>query len=75
MNQDNKDRLLWGAKMLGLVAWLVLTIMTVAGVWNYNPERTIKVVAGLLGAWNVALIVIAYLNVNKGGKQPAPSEA
>ena len=65
MNKDNKDRLIWGAKMLALVAWLGLTAMTVAGVWNYNPEKTICVVAGILSAWNVALAVRGIIKVNK----------
>lgn len=63
MNEDNKERLIMGAKVCGLFAWMLLTIATVAGVLNYNPERTIKVFAGILGAWNAAIIVWLFLKV------------
>lgn len=47
----NNNIIVW-AKRVALVLYAILTIATCAGVWNYCPEATIKVFAGLLFAAN-----------------------
>lgn len=58
MNEDNKNRMLWGAKVFALVIYVILTIATCAGVWNFCPEPFVKWCAGFLFAANG---LIAYL--------------
>lgn len=48
---DKKELIYW-AKIVCLFLYGLLTIITCAGVWNYNPEGFVKVCAGLLFAAN-----------------------
>lgn len=65
MDQDNKLRLVFGLKMLALVIYAVLTAITCAGVWNYNPEGFIKWCALAMGLCNGALAVKYYLRLKR----------
>ncbi len=48
---DKKEIIYW-AKIVCLYLYAMLTIITCAGVWNYNPEGFVKVCAGFLFAAN-----------------------
>lgn len=48
----NKKEILYWAKIVCLLLYAMLTIITCAGVWNYNPEDFVKVCAGFLFAAN-----------------------
>lgn len=52
MNNDNKNRIIEGAKKVALVAYALLTIAVCAGVWNFCPEKAVCWGAGLLLACN-----------------------
>ena len=60
MTPENKNRMLWGAKVFALVIYVFLTIATCAGVWNFCKEPLVNWAAGILMAVNaVAIYVIA----------------
>lgn len=42
METDNKLRLAYGLKIAALAIWAMLTIITCAGVWNFDPEGFVK---------------------------------
>lgn len=48
MNTENKNRLIYGLKMLGLFVLALLTIIVCVGVWNAKGEAFAEVCAGLL---------------------------
>lgn len=48
MEQDNKNRVVWGLEVAALVLYVLITIATCAGVWNFCPEKFVKVLAGIL---------------------------
>lgn len=48
---EKKEFIYW-AKIVCLFLYGMLTIVTCAGVWNYNPEGFVKLCAGLLLAAN-----------------------
>lgn len=60
MDNDNKNRLIEGAKKLALIVYGVLTIGVCAGVWNYCPEKTVCLWALVLGLANFAGIVVLW---------------
>ena len=60
MTDDNKNRLIEGAKKLALIVYGVLTIAVCAGVWNYCPEKTVCLWALVLGLANFAGIVVLW---------------
>ena len=55
-----------GLKVLGLAIYGILTIMTCAGVWNYNPEGFIKWCALALGLCNAGVIVYLAKTIKTG---------
>ena len=57
MNNDNKNRMSVGAKRIALAVYALLTIATCAGVWNFCPEKTVKIGAVLLFLCNAISIV------------------
>lgn len=57
MDNDNKNRLIEGAKKLALIVYALLTIITCAGVWNYCPETTVNILSTALLACNGLAIV------------------
>lgn len=60
MEQDNKNRIVKGAKILALTLFALITIATCVGVWNFCKEPLVKWCAGILMAVNaVAIYVIA----------------
>ena len=74
MNNDNKNRILMGLRMLALVIWLVLVIITCAGVWNFDKEEGfVRWCAFLLMAVN--LCAIGYLFVKFRKEDRANSKA
>jgi len=52
MTEDNKNRIAMGITVVLMVIWGLLTIATCAGVWNYCPEKSVKVFSILLMAFN-----------------------
>jgi len=58
MNNDNKIRVMKGIKVIALVIYGILTIATCAGVWNFCPEKAVKVFAGLLLCANALVIYV-----------------
>lgn len=53
---DNKDRLIKGAKVLGLAIWGMAVIATCAAVWNAAAPGIICVAAGatmLTSGWSI----------------------
>ena len=65
MNNENKTRIIYGIKMLALVLYIILTIITCAGVWNYNPEGFVKWCAFALAICNGILSVKYFLRLRK----------
>ena len=65
MNDENKNRLVFGLKVVALVLFIGLTIITCAGVWNYNPEGFVKWCALALAICNGYLAVKYYLKIKK----------
>ena len=63
MDPSNKMRLVLGLKMLALVIYCGLTIITCDGVWNFNPEGFVKWCALALGLCNAFLAVKYYLRL------------
>lgn len=60
MEQDNKKRIVKGAKILALTLFAIITIANCVGVWYFCPESFVKWCAGILMAVNaVAIYVIA----------------
>ena len=57
MNDQNKTIIrAWLAKV-GLAVYLILTIATCAGVWNFCQETAVKVMAGAVLLCNVFIVV------------------
>lgn len=56
MNEDNKKRLIKGAKVAGLAIGALMTIATVSAVLNFCPVVAGKVVAVLTGLANAFAI-------------------
>lgn len=65
MNEDNKNRMLWGAKVFALVIYVILTIATCAGVWNFCKEPLVNWAAGILMAANGFIAYLAFRQVYK----------
>lgn len=65
MNERNKLSLSLFAKIAALVVWLVLTIITCAGNWNYNTEGFVKVCTFILFAINIAAIGYLFVKWRK----------
>jgi hypothetical protein len=65
MNEQNKNNLKLGLKKLALIVYAFLTIGTCAGVWNYCPETTVKVLAGILFVCNGFAIVRLWKKTDK----------
>lgn len=60
MEQDNKNRIAKGEKILALSLFALITIATCVGVWNFCKEPLVKWCAGIFMAVNaVAIYVIA----------------
>lgn len=57
MTDQNKNNLKEGLVKIALIVYALLTIITCAGVWNYCPEDTVKMLAGVLFACNGLAIV------------------
>ena len=55
-----------GLKVVLLAIYGILTIMTCAGVWNYNPEGFIKWCALALGLCNAGVIVYLAKTIKTG---------
>lgn len=69
MNNDNKNRILKGLRMLALVIWLVLVIITCAGVWNFDKEEGfVRWCAFLLMAVNLFAISYLFVKFRKDGQ-------
>lgn len=60
MNEDNKNRIIWGLKVLALGLYCLLTIAVCAGVWNHCDEKevclgaVVLLIANGLLAWRYA---------------------
>lgn len=65
METDNKLRLAYGLKIFALAIWAVLTIITCAGVWNFNPEGFVKWAALALLICNGLVIFFYGKRLNK----------
>ena len=65
MNEQNKENVSWGVKVLMLFIWALLTIATCAGVWSFCPEFFVKILAGGLFASNGFAIYKLGKKVNK----------
>ena len=52
MNDQNKNNVSTGLKKPALAIWALLTAATCAGVWNFCPEKSVKIAAGVLLACN-----------------------
>lgn len=62
METDNKLRLAYGLKIAALAIWALLTIITCAGVWNFNPEGFVK--------WSaLALLIVNFVFIIVLGKK------
>jgi Pyruvate/2-oxoacid:ferredoxin oxidoreductase delta subunit len=53
---NNKSRIAKGVKIIALVIYGMLTIATCAGVWNFCPERAVKLFSAALFAANGGVI-------------------
>lgn len=60
MSERNKIEIAFFAKMLGLLVWLMLVIITCSGVWNFDKESFVCWCAVLLMAINVGAIVYLF---------------
>lgn len=60
---DNKLRVVLGLKMLALLIYIGLTIITCVGVWNFNPEGFVKWCALALAICNGILAVKYYIRL------------
>ena len=69
MNEENKNRLAFGLKVLLLVLYVLLTIVTCVGVWNYNQEQFVKTCAVALSVCNLGLAVLYYKKIDKDYKK------
>ena len=65
MTPENKNRMLWGAKVIALIIYVILTIATCAGVWNFCPEPFVKWCAGLLFAANGFIAYLTFKWIRK----------
>ena len=65
METDNKIRLAYGLKIAALAIWAMLTIITCAGVWNFNPEGFVKWAALALLICNGIVIYCFGKRLNK----------
>lgn len=63
---DNQSRIAKGIKVVLLAIYGILTIMTCAGVWNFNPEGFIKWCALALGLCNAGVIVYLAKTIKTG---------
>ena len=45
---NNKSRIAKGVKIIALITYGMLTIATCAGVWNFCPERAVKLFSAAL---------------------------
>ena len=50
---------------VALVIYALITIAVCAGVWNFCPVRTVKVLAGVLLAANAVVVVKWYKNIRR----------
>lgn len=69
MNEKNKARWVYDLKMIAILMWMVLTVITCVGVWNYNPEGFVKWCALALALCNGVIAVKYYLRL-KADNQP-----
>lgn len=65
METDNKLRLAYWLKVFVLGLWGLFTIITCAGVWNYNQEGFVKWTAFLLMICNGVVIYFFIRRLNK----------
>ena len=65
MTDDNRTRLIKAAKIVALVLWAGMTIITCSGVWNFCTEPFVNWVAGGLLATNGFAIYKKFKNVYK----------
>ena len=65
METDNKLRLAYGLKIAALAIWAMLTIITCAGVWNFDPEGFVKWAALALLICNGLVIFFYGKRLNK----------
>ena len=56
MSNENKDRLILGLKIIGLIVVAILTVIVCAGVWNARGEVFAQVCAGILIVANVIVL-------------------
>lgn len=71
MNEDNKNRIIWGLKVLALVIYCLLTIAVCAGVWNYCAEKEVCLGAGVLLIANGLLAWRYARRIGQDGKAAA----
>ena len=50
---------------VALVIYALVTIAVCAGVWNFCPAGTVKVLAGVLLAANAVVVVKWYKNIRR----------
>lgn len=65
MNKENKNRMLWGAEVFALVIYVLLTIATCAGVWNFCKEPLVNLAAGILMAANGFIAYLTYKRIRE----------
>ena len=71
MDNDNKNRIVTGLEVLGLVAWALLVIATACGVWNFCPEKAVKFAATIVFTWNIGLVAwLGYKLYKKNKSHP-----
>lgn len=58
MTPENKHRVNLGLKVLGLFAWVILSIATCAVVWNAKPGASASILAGALLLANAVVIFL-----------------
>lgn len=73
MDEKNKARWVYDLKMIAIFMWMVLTVITCVGVWNYNPEGFVKWCALALAVCNGVIAVKYYLRL-KADNQPKKEE-
>ena len=65
MEQDNKLRLAYALTIAAIAIWAMLTIITCAGVWNFDPEGFVKWAALALLICNGLVIFFYGKRLNK----------
>jgi hypothetical protein len=66
MTDDNKKTLITYAKVLALLIYAMMTIMTCSAVWSSKPGVFLSIVAGALFATNAYIIAREGIKLWKG---------